>query len=679
MIRSAEVSPENIVSSSRRANSRVLSRTMAEATPQSPSFRLQANVGLNTGLTTSSIKPIGVDAPTSNHSDVIFRHNAAYLDMDNLDDSFVTPAKDLKSSTPIPRGQSVVRQLSSDFNLQQSLRSQVDDLAQQFTKISGDLLQQQSEQQLAYEKKLLEQAQAHSAQIRQQQAQLQAVENRSASVEQLLQQSLKQQADSQLLLQKLLQQNNAAEIAATPGGLLHAAKAKGVCNISTAAQTPDLLRCNKTHAIPTAEDIRDQVTFQLAQFGVQQLNNKPTVTSETSKFKIGIPQVPKGMVISRGIQIDGASVLQVVSDIRVIEKAIKVACNRNPATASEWNQYFRQFLAYMADGLYDEIDELLATHNICNMSQFFTILFNKLFPEDLVLEAFDNALQIYMQWTEPVGVERWELITRTLIEYREAKSGKTGHVLEAAIAERMYTQLVRTLHNCTPAASQGWLRILAQHNMAITAKRKIGECIPAALYDGVYETIMCLLRDETKKFGYETVYGHSRANKLAAPMQCFESAASLNLRHMKYTPSTPVKQHSVTGQVGKTYASAVSGNGSNGFQKLADYAPTGIKRTWTWQSKLKPEADPARPGKTLPRVFLREPVPAECTNAKCEYLGDWLDYQGLCTYCQSKDHNRQACSALAIATKNFLEEQERRANAAQHRTNYAASNSSQVA
>jgi hypothetical protein len=207
MIRSAYVSPENILSSSRRANSRVLNRTMAEGTPQSPSFRLHANVGLNTGLTTSSIKPIGVDAPTSNHSDVIFRHNAAYLDMDNLDDSFVTPAKDLKSATPIPRGQSVVRQLSSNFNLQQSLRSQVDDLAQQFAKISGDLLQQQSEQHLAYEKKLSEQAQAHSAQIRQQQAQLQAVENCSASVEQLLQQSLKQQADSQLLLQKLLQQN----------------------------------------------------------------------------------------------------------------------------------------------------------------------------------------------------------------------------------------------------------------------------------------------------------------------------------------------------------------------------------------------------------------------------------------------------------------------------------------
>jgi hypothetical protein len=47
------------------------------------------------------------------------------------------------------------------------------------------------------------------------------------------------------------------------------------------------------------------------------------------------------------------SVLQVVSDIGVIEKAIKVACDRNHASTGEWDQYFRQFLAYMTDGMYD--------------------------------------------------------------------------------------------------------------------------------------------------------------------------------------------------------------------------------------------------------------------------------------------------------------------------------------
>jgi hypothetical protein len=68
---------------------------------------------------------------------------------------------------------------------------------------------------------------------------------------------------------------------------------------------------------------------------------------------------------------------------------------------------------------------------------------------------------------------------------------------------------------------------------------------------------------------------------------------------------------------------------------LPAYAPTGKKRTWGWkQITLNVGGKGRQP--------CNGPPPADAP-AECEYLGDWLDLQGLCTYCLVSGHEKNDC------------------------------------
>ena len=85
-----------------------------------------------------------------------------------------------------------------------------------------------------------------------------------------------------------------------------------------------------------------------------------------------------------------------------------------------------------------------------------------------------------------------------------------------------------------------------------------------------------------------------------------------------------------------------------GFNK---FAPTGIQRTWKWGKLTNEGYDENHVLK--PRIPLKSKPPPECTNPTCEYYGDWLDAQGLWTYCLSKEHKKLECAKYAQAVARF--------------------------
>jgi hypothetical protein len=76
---------------------------------------------------------------------------------------------------------------------------------------------------------------------------------------------------------------------------------------------------------------------------------------------------------------------------------------------------------------------------------------------------------------------------------------------------------------------------------------------------------------------------------------------------------------------------------------LNDYAPNGKKRTWGWKQRTA-NVD----GKG------RKPCNTPVTNTPgCEFYGDVLDLQGLCTYCTQPGHVRDDCTIYAKNVEKY--------------------------
>jgi hypothetical protein len=83
-------------------------------------------------------------------------------------------------------------------------------------------------------------------------------------------------------------------------------------------------------------------------------------------------------------------------------------------------------------------------------------------------------------------------------------------------------------------------------------------------------------------------------------------------------------------------------------------APTGLTRTWGWYQVTCPEDRTKHPI----RIPCYADVPAECTNPKCEYYGDWLDVQSVCSYCLSDQHLKATCPTYRKRVASWLSAQQ---------------------
>jgi len=371
-----------------------------------------------------------------------------------------------------------------------------------------------------------------------------------------------------------------------------------------------------------------------------------------AKFKMFMNERVKGLSFQAGEKLTSAVVMKWVTSARLLDSAAMKAANRPPVSVSEWQQFFHFYLLHFNDGLYQELQSKVHEQHIGSVTEFWVTVFNVVFPKDLVPDTFDTVLQTYMIWHEPSGVDRWEAVTRMLVRYKEACTGKTGVMLDHAIAEKMYVQMLRVIHHSIERNSQDLLRQFSTYQSAIHVAQFQGNIPSTQLYEQAVSGFLLWLKDWLRLYSYKGTFGHEQGRMIQWGQDTIISPRKGNLRHMgssspSYAASEPDTGVSfsqavslgdqVEPQLRKMHGSVATRQTQKPTFKpaLPQYAPTGKKRTWGWkQSTLSVNGADRQP--------CNGPAPAEAP-AECEYYGDWLDYQGICTYCLDAGHTKQEC------------------------------------
>jgi hypothetical protein len=189
----------------------------------------------------------------------------------------------------------------------------------------------------------------------------------------------------------------------------------------------------------------------------------------------------------------------------------------------------------------------------------------------------------------------------------------------------------------------------------------MNEPINAAQYLKAFEGFMLFLQRWLTKHTYQLTFGRNRAVTNPAPgKEVGKPAAPGKPQPEKAkVPDSPSYSAVVT-EGGAGPAANIRNmdtKQSQARQFVKDQAsasyvpleppPAGHERRWKYHSKTSP-----KDGKRL----LRDPAPAESASLGYQYLGDWLEHKGLCTYCVHPGHHRKDCGVLkkAIETYNAL-------------------------
>jgi hypothetical protein len=400
-------------------------------------------------------------------------------------------------------------------------------------------------------------------------------------------------------------------------------------HVQPAASHVSISSTNPTPVQPTISQgisVADFAEF----FKICRQNSDASRADQAPKFRMDNAERIKSAHLRKGERLTSDLVLQWVAVARVLDSAALKARNREPETLSEWKTFFKFYIDHMEDGLYEVMMNKVAHGSFTSVSEFWNAVFNELFPEALVRDAFEDALKDYCIWSEPMGIERWEKVTTLLVQYKEMVSGNTGESLQLAIAERMYQQLLRVIHQCREKQSQDLLRQLAAYQAPLHMAKAIGQKPTSSNYWQAFKGFMSWLADWLKLYSYEGTFGY--------PLAPYSSSAlkpeiKKHLRHMPEVPQpapTPAPLHTSAAARQPKFQQKGS------LPKLNEVAPTGKFRTWTWKQRTCPDEGP--------RLECASEASAEAKEQKCEYLGDWLDLKGLCSYCTKSGHVKADCT-----------------------------------
>lgn len=205
------------------------------------------------------------------------------------------------------------------------------------------------------------------------------------------------------------------------------------------------------HDMPASDFLQQFVQACMKPHSYRSLDHKV-------KFRMEASEKVKGVHLRKGERLTSALVLQWVAAARVLGSAALKARSREPEAASEWATFFKFYVDHMEDGLQEVMMSKVSGGQLVSVADFWNAVFKELFPEALVKDAFEEALKEYPIWAEPMGLERWEKVTRLLVQYQAMVAGNSGANLQFAIAERMYEQLLRVVHLCKERPSQDLLR-----------------------------------------------------------------------------------------------------------------------------------------------------------------------------------------------------------------------------
>jgi len=394
-------------------------------------------------------------------------------------------------------------------------------------------------------------------------------------------------------------------------------------------------------------------------------NTAHQVKPSVDKFKIFFHLTLKKVVLSKGERVTPQYVIGVFNAARDIDTAALKASNRQPINQDEWNSFFKFHLTHMTGALHEDLVALVHQGKFKDSKTFWTAVYHRLFPAYLAREALNKTLASYMVWDEPLGIERWEAITKSILDYQGAMSGKVGESHAFYMAESFNTQIHRVIDNSTEGCSAVLCREFAPYNLQIEEAMEENTLLTEELYAKANKGFIRHLTKWLNKYTYQLTFGHPQAaiRKGTPPANPPTTSPTINHMHtptQESNPTTPrasepptYSQVTTEGGVGAPATPAQHIPGADKVLKfntgyvprLEKIAPTGELRTWHWKQLTNPPGGP--------RISCASKPPEECTNQACQYYGDWLDVQKLCTYCLSKEHQKADCPRHQAAVASW--------------------------
>jgi hypothetical protein len=374
------------------------------------------------------------------------------------------------------------------------------------------------------------------------------------------------------------------------------------------------------------------------------------------KFKMNYSFQLKAVKLSKGERITSSFIIRTLTSAKDIDIAATKAYNRKPQSETEWQTFFKFHLAHMTDVLHEEMSSIVQTQSFTSPHSFWTQVFKKIFPTEIALDAFDKALLSYMIWNEPLGLERWEHITNTLLLHKAHMQGRVKCDIPMCLAEGMAQQLQRIVMACPDSHSSPLFEKYTTVYAEVLDAREHEHPITKEVY--IYANISFLrhLRLKLNTYHCSSVFGHSLAKDTKIP-----DPIPAQLNHMPVAPAAPkpptYSQVTLEGGQGHNGGHAPSYPARtytyNNFPDkkpapagLKSVAPNGNLRTWSWWQVTKPDNSKIR-------TACNDPAPPEAKGKGCEYYGDWLDVQGLCSYCMSNQHRKNACKKYQQVVAKF--------------------------
>jgi hypothetical protein len=404
-------------------------------------------------------------------------------------------------------------------------------------------------------------------------------------------------------------------------------------------------------------------------------------TSRPEKFAVNYSLQLKQVKLSKGERITAAFVIKTLTAAKDIDIAANKAVSRTPQTDNEWQSFFKFHMAHMTDILHEEMSTIVQTYSFTDSHTFWTHVFKRVFPNEIAIDAFDKALSSYMIWNEPLGIERWEAITKTLLTHKVVMSGKVATEIPMYKAENFAQQLQRLVMACPEWYSAPLFREYVGVYAKIRKYRDEDKQVTSEMYDKANVKFLKLLKVQLNAFQGTTIFGQASSkdskiteNTTHAPQpNSYAPPTPPSIPIPQATYHTPVHQlnHVLkTETIPPTYTQVTQqgGQGYMGGQAPPAHSPAYVKPSIPSHKKPYPANFSATAPNGNPRSYkwwttckgpngeakaCNDPAPPEAKGQGCEYYGDWLDVQGLCCYCKSAEHRIGTCERYRLAVARF--------------------------
>jgi hypothetical protein len=366
----------------------------------------------------------------------------------------------------------------------------------------------------------------------------------------------------------------------------------------------------------------------------------PQATGLCSKFKVKAVDVPRDLMLERPAQCSVPCVLKWVQLMAQIDAVAAKAVNREPRTHEEREEYWRIYLRCFGPGLFSEVQRALQLSPIPeDPVDFWRMVLRVVFPGDDAATVYEDTANAYMPWMEMQGLSTYRTSLDLLIRLSEMHQGKQGTALEYAVALRQYRHIVRVINQCADEPSQRLAMRLDALQGDLKTSLSRGKTPPLAQLIQVVTTFYDWLHEWVCRHGMERVFGKSRGTPV--PPHRHATLAQPQLRQMQGPSSSHISSQSYAQAVAPAVVPGQENSLSlpGQFVQMQD-PPNGQTRTWSYMSRVKIASGPGQ-------ELCRGPPPQGVTGFT--YLGDWLDSQGLCTYCRKPNHVRSECRGLQAA------------------------------